>query len=129
MVLLGLFLIFAIKDVIQVPKQTSKTQRAINVLKIVKTELKSDPVFFLVILGMSAAKVNFICNMQFGTIFVTDIYSSHSKSKQDARDYLGWLSLAANLLSVLFIGLFGYLSDKFQMWKVMIFVNISILVF
>ena len=44
------------------------------ILETVKKELSTDAGFMITIIGMAAIKINFVCNGQYGTILVSDIY-------------------------------------------------------
>jgi len=99
------------------------------ILKTVLNELRTDAGFSIAILGMAASKVSFICNGQFFTIFVTEVYELQGLDKQAARDHLSWLALISNVLSVPTISIFGVLSDHFKVWKMIGVVNLGILGF
>ena len=56
-------------------------EKAKKILKIAKTELMTNPAFTVAILGGTVAKIQAVCLSQFGTLLVSDCYTSHGGTK------------------------------------------------
>jgi MFS family permease len=75
------------------------------------------------ILSGLQAKTTTIALQSFGTILYTDSYAAQGLSKQDAKHHLSLLFLVSNMLSVITGLIFGYLSDKIKIYKLIQIVN------
>lgn len=77
----------------------------------------------MAIVGSFLQKIIVIALQQFGTVLLTDIYEQKGKDDTEAKDHLGKLGMSSNILTLVFMFVFGYLADKFKVWKLLMIVN------
>ena len=85
-------------------------------MKIAYTEMTSNAVFFVAILGGTVAKMQAIALSQYGTLYVSNCYQDRGDEDYEAQaqGHLSILFLIANILSIFAVLLIGWLSDKVQ---------------
>ena len=108
-------------------KETRKRDKIGFLLKTVAHELRSNYGFVVAILSGLQAKTTTIALQSFGTILYTDSFTAQGLSIQDAKHHLSLLFLISNFLSVITGLLFGYLSDKIKIHKLIQIVNLLVM--
>ena len=131
----GVLMIFGIKDVITSEDQKqlksvkpTKCSQISEVLKSACLELRKNNGLTVAFLGLATSKANFICNGQFGTVLVTDVYLEKGLTKQDSRDVLSVINLVANLASIPLIAVFGIVSDRVPVRRVLLALSTLIII-
>jgi hypothetical protein len=82
-----------------------------------------------VIVGTAAMKTGSISMSQYGTIMMTEVYEQRGLTKQDAENHLSTLNLFANVLALVSVLFFGYLSRVVALSKLLVFISVLILSF
>ena len=86
-------------------------------------QMKVEAGFTVAIIGSFLQKMIAVALQQFGTVLLTDIYEQNGKTDQDAKEHLGKLGMSSNVITLVFMFVFGYLADRFKVWKLLMFVN------
>ena len=108
-----LFLAYAIKDVLKT-KENEENRSLKMLLKIVGKEFSTHPDYIVAILTATAAKFQSIACNRYGTLLIKACYEAKGK---DSKSHLSFVFLIANCLSAILPFIFGLLSDKIKIYK------------